>query len=250
MDNNNDLNQAPLEEQPINISVVSEENTENVVPVPEVNAVTGPVVEESVGNKKPKGNKGGMIGVILLFVFFFIYIMGMPYIKDFINDFKSNNGLSPIEKAAKEEEEKQQKENDNKNKTPVEEDTLTEVVCTSVSQKLDNYTLVEVQKFKHNKDKKIKESSVISNYTFTLQDDTYNTLKKKCDEDVLKYVENPGYTMACSYNDENIEISNQFDLEIFKPFVDGVNNITSNTTYNKNIDEVKTEMTSKNYTCK
>lgn len=250
-------------EQPINIEqpISIMDNTEDIVsqntpvtPIPEVEA-TLVSNENNEGNKNtsnqepPKGGKGKTIGLVLLFVFFFVYVMGMPYIRDFISDFKSNAGLSEVEKAAKEEEEKQQKEKDKQNNTqkPVEE-KLEELVCTSQDNKTNDYTLNVVEKFQYSNNK-IKSSSVTNKYTFLVQNESYNTLKKSCDEDALKFATKAGYTMTCNYSDTEIEIANSFDLEIFKKIVDGTTTIDANTTYQKNINDIRTEMSLKGYTC-
>ena len=72
-------------------------------------SISSTVTETSnSSNKPPKNNKVSTILLILLFIFLFAFIMGMPYIKEFIHEFKADTGLSEIEKKAKEEEEKQQ----------------------------------------------------------------------------------------------------------------------------------------------
>lgn len=198
----------------------------------------------------PKHSNVSTVLVILLFLFLFAFIMGMPYISEFMNNLKDDTGLSEIEKEAREEEERQQKEEESKKPTPTpEEDKTTELVCTSASNTVGNYTLVETQKFYYNSKNKILSSKIISNYSFTVSDETYNILIQRCDEDSLKYLTHNGYTMACSYGDSNIEISHEFDLKTFKPIVEGTTNIQANATYQQDLSEIKANLISQGYTC-
>lgn len=231
-------------------------NNENeVTPINEVkieeittNEANSNATNQPSNNKPPKSSKLSTILLILLFVFMFAYIMGMPYINGFIEDLKNNNELSQIEQDAIEEEKKQQHENNKPTPTP-EVEKVTEVTCTSNINTIDSYTLIQTQKFSYNSKNEILSSNNIFKYTFTIEDETYNTLKKQCEEDSLKYITHEGYTMACSHDGLNIEISHEFDLEIFKPIVDETTNIQANATYKQNIGTIKNTLIGQGYTC-
>ena len=211
---------------------------------------TGESSPSSSSAKPPKNSKLSTILLIVFFLFLFAFIMGMPYIRSFIQELKADTGLSEIEKEAQEEEEKQQQEEENQKPTPTPEDEkTTELTCTSASSTAGNYTLVEVQKFYYNSKNQVLSSKMISQYSFTTADMTYLNLKQQCDEDSLKYLTHEGYTMACSYGENNIEISHEFDLETFTPIVDGATNIQANATYQQDIETIKADLASKGYTC-
>ena len=197
-----------------------------------------------------KNSKVTTVLLILLFLFFFGFIMGMPYIQKFVNDYKSNKELSEIEKEAIKEEEKQKQEAENNNPQPVPEEKLAELECTSSNQTTNNYSLIETQKFYYNSTNQVVKSSILSQYTFTIVDETYNSLKSQCDNDSLKYATHEGYSTACSYSDTTVEISNEFDLKTFTPIVDGDVNIQANATYQQDINTIRNNLTSQGYTCK
>lgn len=215
-------------------------------------SIPSPVTENSnSSNKPPKNNKVSTILLILLFVFLFAFIMGMPYIKEFIHDFKADTGLSEIEKKAKEEEEKQRQEEESKKPTPTPEDEkTTELTCTSSENIVGNATVVEIHHFYYNSKKQILSSKEVSQYRFTVADTNYLTLIQECDQNSLKYLTHEGYTMSCKYGDTNIEISHEFDLKTFTPIIDGITNIQANATYKQNIDLVKEDFIGRGYTCK
>lgn len=200
--------------------------------------------------ESPKGNTTSTVLLILLFVFLFVYIMGMPYIRTFIQDLKSDTGLSEIEQEAQKEEQRQEEEAESNKPTPTPEEEITkEITCTSTPTTVENYTLVQVQQFYYNSNNQVLNSKQIYKYNFAMLDDTYTNLKTKCDEDSLKYLTHEGYTMSCSYDDVNIELGHEFDLEKFKPIIDGTTNITANATYKQNLDEVKSVLINQGYTC-
>lgn len=228
--------------------VNAEVKEEQVISVAEVEVIE----DKEVDKKEEKKSNLSTILLILLFVGFFVYIMGMPYINSFISNLTNDNGLSQIEKDAKLEEEKQN-QNKQENSTPVvdkEEVKLTEVVCTSSISNLENYQLVETQTFEINSTNQIINSSTTSNYTFIAINDFYNSLKKECEEDSLKYVNYDGYSRSCSFDNSSVIVSHLFELEIFKPITGENINIGANATYKQNIDEVKNILISKGYTCK
>ena len=188
--------------------------------------------------------------LILLFIFLFGYIMFMPEINDYISSLnKDEGGLSQIELEAIEEEKKQQQAEQNKKPVKPEVIETKELVCTLTNPMNGNYTLVEVQKLYYDNSNQVLNSYYSYQYKFNGVDEYYNLLKIKCDQDSLKYVTHPGYTMACSYDDNNIEISHEFELEIFEPIIDGTTTIEASVTYKENIDTVKNTLISKGYTC-
>lgn len=260
--------------QPIPTQTVSVQNTQvqnttqvvppNVVPMQEVK-VTEEVLDVPVQNTTlannnvtnptpvappPKNNKASTFLLVLLFLFFFVLVMGMPYIQDFVKNLKEDTGLSEIEKKAKEEEQKQQEQqNTNRPTSTPETEMNKQMTCTSPSNTVGNYSIVRIEKFSYNNQNQILNSSSISQYTFSTPDDDYQTLKKQCDENSLKYVEHPGYTMECSYNDVNVEISHTFDLELFTPIIDGTTNIQANANYKQDITMIKNNLIAQGYTC-
>lgn len=231
----------------VKVEATSNNTTDQTNQVP-VNQTTG--TSGGSSNEPPKSSNISTVLVILLFIFLFAFVMGMPYIREFMNNLKDDTGLSEIEQAAREEEEKQKQEEESKKPTPTPEDQKTkELVCTSQSSVVGNYTVVETQKFYYNSKNKILSSKLISNYTFSVTDDTYNNLVQRCDEDSLKYLTHSGYTMACSYGDSKIEISHEFDLKTFKPIVDGTTNIQANANYQQDLSKLKADLANKGYTC-
>lgn len=244
---NNNIQNNEVNNVVQNNNIMETNNIENNFPTP-INEVK--VEQTSIQPEKaPKNNKASTILLILLFIFFFALVMGMPYINDFINNLNENKGLLDIEKKAKQEEEKQKQAEKNNQNTTSQEEKLTTLTCTLITTDNPNYKLNQTQKFNYNKNNQIINSSNVSNYTFTVLDETYQNLKKKCDEDSLKYVNNEGYTMSCNYSDNDIEISDTFELEVFKTIVDGNTTIESNASYKQDINTIKNTLISKGYTC-
>jgi len=224
--------------------------TDVVTPIQEVKIEKQEEITDIPNNiQHNNGNNKSTLIVFLLFGFFFIYIMGMPYIREFVQNMKADTGLSEIEKEAQEIQDKLDKEKE-ENKKPQETEKLSEITCTSTIAQNGGSNLVQTQKFTYNSKKEIISSENIYNYTFMIITDEYNRLKKECDDNSLKYVTHDGYSMACSYSDTNIEISHEFDLEIFKPIVDGSNKIEANAKYKQNINTVKNNLIREGYTCK
>lgn len=242
--NGNDINQVVN-----SIPPVSEVKIEEQVNTPPVNGTVDLTNKNDSVNKEQKNGKGSTILLILLFVFLFGYIMGMPYINEYINKLKSDNDLSQIEKDAIEEEKRQEQQNNKPVEVPKEEKT-SELVCTFNFVFDLNYTLIQTQKFYYDSNNKIISSSNSYQYGFNVINDTYTNLKNQCDQDSLKYVTHDGYTMACSYDDTSINISHEFDLENFVPIVDGTTIIKANAGYGDNINTVKNSLISQGYSCK
>lgn len=197
-------------------------------------------------NKPPKKNNISTILLITLFIFLFAFIMGMPYINSFIKEL-NGNGLSKIEKEAKQEEERQKQEEEKKKQPPVEDKKQKELICTSPESTTENFTLIQIQKFYYNSKNQVMSSKNISRYRFTIEDDTYLNLKQQCDEKSLKYLNHEGYTIACSYGESNIEISHEFNLDKFKPIED--DNIQVNATYQQDINTIKAKLIEEGYIC-
>ncbi len=238
----------PTSVPPINdVKIESSNATTNIE---NSNIETASVSNASNDNKPPKNNKISTILLILLFIFLFAFVMGMPNIREFVQKLKSDTGLSEIEQEAKQEEDRQKQEQESKKPTSTpEEEKTTELTCTSSSQTIGNYTLVETQTFSYNNKNQILNSKIIAHYTFAVVDDNYTILKQQCDENSLKYLTHKGYTMACSYGDANIEISHEFDLKTFTPIVEGTTNIQANATYQQDINTIKETLIAQGYTC-
>lgn len=246
----NDINNIQNQSNENNLNSSSNEQPlTNPVPMNEVKIeeVSNQVATQP--NSNPKNNKISTILLILLFVFLFAFIMGMPYINSFINDLKSNKGLSDIEQAAKKEEKKQQEEDKKNNPTTNVEEKLTELTCTLTDNNSSNYQLTTIQKFEYNKNNQVITSSYISKYVFSTIDSTYQTLKDKCNNDSLKYISREGYTMSCSYSDDSIEVGDTFELETFKTINDGATVIKSNATYQQDINDIKNNLINQGYNC-
>lgn len=237
-------------QSPTNNQTLVNETIKDPTPISEVRVEESSVQQDIQPRQPAKNNKVSTILVILLFIFLFAFIMGMPYINDFINNLKSESGLSEIEKQAKNEEKKQQQENNKNNQSTNQEEKLAELICTLSENSNTNYQLNTTQKFNYNKTNQVINSSITSEYLFTTTDNTYLELKNKCDQDSLKYINREGYTMACSYSDKTIEISDTFELETFKTIIDGTTTIKANATYKQDIATIKSDLTSQGYTCK
>ncbi len=250
---NNQSNIGPMPQNPSPVAPIPEvQMVEKKVETPIENIST---INNGNGTEKqssitppPKNSKKSTILLILLFLFFFLFIMEMPNIQKFVSGLKANNGLSEIEKKAKEEEEKQKQEMEkNQPHLTIEEETK-ELVCTKEITE-DHYNVIKTETFSYTEKNLILTSSSNSKYTFTTPDETYQSLKKECDENSLKYVEHPGYTMNCSYSDVGVEIGHTFNLEFFTPIIDGTTNIQANATYQQDVDTVKTNLISQGYVC-
>ncbi len=209
-----------------------------------------PQVEQKPKVKKKKDVKS--ILLVLLFIFLFAFIMGMPYINEFLDTLKKDAGLSEIEKRARAIEKEQQKQNPKAKVTDdgeVVKDKLTTLTCTSATSALENYSITVVETFEYNSKGQVLESSKTTTYKFTTQTEKFNSLKTECNENALKYVEKKGYEVACSYNDTEVETKDKFDLSTFTTINDGMTTIEANAKYLEKIDNVKKRMTAANYTC-
>ena len=224
LNNNNQQKQivTPINEVTISPSSNTIENSNGIqdkIPVEQSVIISQNKEEKAPTNKPPRKNNISTVLLIILFVFLFAFIMGMPYINNFIRELGSN-GLSEIEKEAKQEEERQKQEEEKKKQPPAEDTKPKELTCTSQESTTENFTLVQIQKFYYNSRNQITSSKNISRYRFTLEDNTYLALQQQCNENSLKYLNHEGYTIACSYGEGNIEISHEFDLKSFKPIED------------------------------
>ena len=209
-----------------------------------------PQVEQKPKVKRKKDVKS--ILLVLLFIFLFAFIMGMPYINEFLDTLKKDAGLSEIEKRARTIEKEQQKQNPKAKVTDdgeVVKDKLTTLTCTSETTALENYSITVVETFEYNSKGQVLESSKTTTYKFTTQTEKFNSLKTECNENALKYVEKKGYEVACSYNDTEVETKDKFDLSTFTTINDGMTTIEANAKYLEKIDTVKKRMAAANYTC-
>lgn len=197
-------------------------------------------------NNEP-GSKKSTILLILLFIFLFAFVFGMPYINEFINELQSNSEMSQIKEDTIQDENQQNVLSNQESFSEVVE--TKEVVCTSQLTNVSNYTLLTTEEFYYDNNNQVLSSKIVYNYNFVIEDEEYNSLKKKCEEDSLKYLLNDGYTTACSYENLNIQISHEFDLETFATISDGDTIIEANVSYKQNIDEIKNNLISKGYTC-
>lgn len=235
--------------------------TNNVTPIEEVKVETSSEINEPVitntevqnptpESEPPKSSKASTVLLVLLFIFLFAFIIGMPYIREYLIELKGESGLSEIEKEAIEEEKRQEQEANNNKPTPTPEvEELKELVCTLPASTVGNYTLVKTETFQYNSKNQVVSSKSGSNYTFTSVDTTYDNLKKQCDEYGLKYLTHEGFGIACSYDESNIEIAYEFDLETFKTITDGTTNIQANATYKDNIETIKSTLINNGYSC-
>ena len=203
-------------------------------------------VEEKVELKD--GPKWKRVMVFIFFILMFAFVMGMPYINEYIEKLTAKEGLSPIERRARAlEEEQKRKEEEEKNANKQEEyKTLT---CNSITEQLTDYMKDIEQTFEYNSKNEIVKSSIKTTYTFQTINESYTTLKTKCDQDGLKYIDKAGYEPGCSYNDTEVIIEKTFDLEIFKSIQDGTELIDSNAKYKDKTDDIKKELTNQGYTC-
>lgn len=246
------LNQTDMETNKINNNTENNiKQSTNPVPINNIDVKVESNTETSQNsNSQNSNNSVSIILLILLFIFLFSFIFGMPYINEFINNIKNKSGLSTIEQEAKKEEQRQQEEEKKNNSSNKTTEQLTQLTCTLSDTSNQNYSLISIQQFDYNSKNEIITSSIKLEYTFKTVDETYNNLKTKCDRDSLKYIGREGYTMACNYNDNSIEISDTFNLETFKTINDGTTVIQANTTYKQNVKTIKTNLINEGYTCK
>lgn len=227
-----------------NQTTVTNENNSKVEPVNK---------KEKVATPKKKKKDIRSILLIILFIFLFAFVMGMPYINEWVDSIKKDTGLSEIERKAKEIEREQEKQNNPKSKETddgkVVKDKLSTLTCTSTTTALENYDITVVEKFGYNSKGLVVESSKATTYRFNSQSDKYNELKNQCNENSLKYVEKKGYEIACSYNDTEVVMEDKFDLATFTTINDGMTKIEANAKYKDKIDTIKKKMASLNYVC-
>ncbi len=207
-------------------------------------------VENVVVEKKSleDGPKWKRTLVLVFFIFVFAFVMGMPYINEYLDSLKKEVGMSDIERRAKEIEDEQKKAEEEKNK-PVVQEKLKTLTCKSTSQATTEYTKVIEETFNYNSKNQVIKSSIKTTYTFEAINDSYNSLKTQCDEKGLKFIDKDGFESACSYSDTEVVIENTFDLEIFKPIQDGTTTISANAEYQAKLDTVKNNLVAQGYTC-
>lgn len=252
MNNNQEINN--VNQQPNQINNINELD-QNVVPIKEVE-ISQPVntsINTTSNNNQniqpPKNNKVSTVLLVILFIFLFLFVIFMPDITKFIENLKTKDEISQIEKDAIEEEKRQ----DALEKTPEPtneptEEVLSELTCVFTNIQNPNYTLTQTQKFTYNTQNQIISSSSLNEYAFVIVDENYESLKQQCNN-ILNYINHNGYTPACNYENNNIKISHEFNLDTFVPIAD-TNVITANASYKQNIDEVKNTLITQGYTCK
>ena len=261
--------ETPKTETPV---VNNNEKGENIVSIMEENPnlseqktelVTDPITlktETRVVEEKPvenvvvenksleDGPKWKRTLVLLFFIFVFAFVMGMPYINDYLDSLKKEVGMSDIERRAKEIEDEQKKKEE-ENKTPVVQEELKILTCKSQPQQTLEYKKEIEEVFNYNSKNQVIKSSIKTIYTFETANDSYNSLKTQCDEKGLKYIDKDGFESACSYSDTEVVIENTFDLELFKPIQDGANTIKANAEYQEKLDTVKNDLVAQGYIC-
>jgi len=205
-------------------------------------------VSKPVASNNDDGSKGKRVLLLIFFILVFAFVMGMPYINEYLDKLKKDVGMSDIERRAKQIEEEQKQKEAEKKKTVKQEETK-KFTCTSLPHATADYTKVVEETFEYNSKKEIIKNTVKTTYTFLTINDSYNTLKSQCDTNGLKYIDKEGYESACSYSDTEVVIENTFDLEIFKPIQDENSVIQSSVKYLEKVDNVKEGLTSQGYTC-
>lgn len=109
IDMNNNVNNVnpsiqPIEEVKVEVVDTNIENMNQKVE----NNDTNTIVENQ------SNSKTSTVLLVILFIFLFAFVMGMPYIREAVNNIKDGN-LSQIEREAIAEEKRQQEEEKNKN---------------------------------------------------------------------------------------------------------------------------------------
>lgn len=238
------VEQPKLEETPIQPTIepqIIEEKSEIENQIPENN------LESQNNNSNKKSNKSSIL-LIILFILLFAFVLGMPYVNEFLDNIKKDTGLSEIEQQAKNIEKEQEKENALKDKKT--EEKIETLDCTSPTNNFEGYNSVIVESFEYNSKNQVLSSSKTTTYTFVEQNENYASYKDKCDNDSLKYLNRQGYTMSCSYSDTEVVIGDEFNLEVFMPIVDGDVTITANANYLENVNLLKNRLIENGYTCK
>lgn len=238
---------------PVKLEVKKMENEEkkiNEEPVVQNEPVVEPAKEAPVvKSKKKKDIRSALL--IILFIFLFAFVMGIPYINEWIDSVKKDTGLSEIERKAREIEKEQERQNSKakEKENSKEQEKISVLICTSQPKAYENYDATIVEKFIYNSKGLVIESSKATTYKFNTQTDKYNELKNQCNENSLKYVEKKGYEIACSYNDTEVVMEDKFDLALFTTINDGMTKIEANANYKDKIDDVKKKQETLGYTC-
>ena len=244
-------------------------NEENKIEEPKENISSNTTnnnnVEQSIDPKpmeevKIEGNKndtetkdtgkGKRILVLIFFILVFAFVMGMPYINEYLDKFKKEVGLSDIEKQAKQIEKEQEAKKKSTNTKTTDNEKYTTLTCTSGSTSNDNYTKSITQTFEYDSNNQVISSGIKTIYTFTDNNESYNSLKNECDQNGLKYIEKDGFEYACSYSETEVVIENNFYLPSFKTIKDGSKIIAANAEYKAKISDIKTKLTKEGYSCK
>ncbi len=190
---------------------------------------------------EPQNSKFTIFVLSLLFFTLFAYIMFLPSIRNYFQQRKFAS-VTNIEKQP------EKTNSPTPSSTPIKEE-LFETVCTSISTTIDHYTFVQTQKFYSNSKNQILKSSIIMDYSFTMQDEVYESLKNQCSDET--YFAYPGYTLSCNIDHNTIIMMQEFNLSTFQTVVDAEKNlrIEANTSYRQELSSVKSNLINQGYTC-
>ena len=226
--------------------VVEEAPVENTEPVKEESA---PVQQPVQSGKKKFDFKTALL--ITFLILLFAMVMFMPQITKFVEGLKKDAGLDPIKQRAKEIEEQQNQANQKSNSSTEKETNLNVLICTSQPTNDASYEMTVEESFEYNDKKLIQTSTKKYIYKFTEQNEVYQALEDDCEQNALKYVENDGYETACTFNDKEVDISETFNLKLFKKIEDKEADVVieANAKYNAKADDVKKELEAKGYRC-
>ena len=215
-------------------------------------------VKEEVTYKDP--SKLSTVLVILLFVGLFIFIFEMPKINEWLENRKQDAEVDEIERQAKQIEEAQKKKQEEEKKAEEEaikkqeeEENLTLTLRCKISipaTETITYSKNITETFDYNKTtNKVSSSTQTTKYIFTEQNDSYTSLKTKCETDASNNLGKEGYSVSCTSDDLSVTIGSGFDLANYKPITDGVTTIEANAKLDENISDVKTRLVAQGYIC-
>lgn len=197
---------------------------------------------------KPKEGRGKTVVLIIFFIFLFAFVIGLPYIKDYVdNNINKKEGLSPIELRARQIEKEQQKQEQLK-KQPKPKEELKELTCTTTVNQEGVYTKTVEEVFTYNSNKQVIKSSKEEHYIFTVLNDLYTNIVNICNQS-LELIDKEGFEISCLNNDPDITVGYTYELDTFKPFQASFGFIDSNSKYKDNIDKVKTNLETLGYIC-
>ena len=254
---------APVQEQTTIENIPGQSNdigtVENIVDNSQID-VTNTTEEKKEEPKVYKDpSKLSTVLVILLFIALFVFVFEMPKISEWLETRNQKQEINAIEAEAKRIEEEEKKAQEAKEKQREEakkeeekkEASMKTLTCTltvpatetsKVSQKI-------TETFDYNEKSQVVTSTYTTLFTFTSQDENYKLVKTNCENYSNKYMEKTGYSISCMSNDLTVTVGNEYDLTTFKEEQDGNETIKANAKLNENINDVKTRLTTKGYTC-